>query len=61
MSKRSKLSVDVKVGETLTVGGSDITLIHKSGQLARLVVSAPLETEITTPRQRSKIKEKQHG
>lgn len=52
MSERNKLSVDVKVGETLTIGDTDITLVHKSGQLARLIVIAPPETEITTPRQR---------
>lgn len=51
MRKERKLSVDVKVGETLSVGGANITLMQKSGQLARLVVSAPRETKIVTPKE----------
>lgn len=47
----SKLSVDIKVGETLLIGGAQITLVAKSGQLARLVVTAPDEVAVVTPKQ----------
>lgn len=55
MSK-GKLSVDIKVGETLTVGGADVTLVQKSGQLARLIVTADKATPITTPKQRKRAR-----
>lgn len=48
----SRLAVDLKVGDTLKIGAASIRLEKKSGQLARLVVEAPLDTEITTPRAR---------
>lgn len=53
---KTKLSVDVKVGETLTVGDTDLTLVQKSGQLARLVVSAHKETQIITPKQKKQAR-----
>lgn len=46
----SKLTVDIKVGETLTVGTTTIRLEKKSGQLARLVIQADNNTPITTPK-----------
>lgn len=46
---KTKLSVDLKVGETLTIGSTTIRLEKKSGQIARLVVSADKQTTITTP------------
>lgn len=48
----SRMKVDVKVGETLTVGGVNLTLESKSGQLARLVVQAPDHVEVETPKQK---------
>ncbi len=45
----SRLAVDLKVGDTLKIGDASIRLEKKSGQLARLVVDAPLDTVITTP------------
>ena len=46
---KTKLAVDLKVGETLTIGSTTIRLEKKSGQIARLVVSADKQTTITTP------------
>ena len=46
----TKLTVDIKVGETLTVGTTTIRLEKKSGQLARLVIQADNNTPITTPK-----------
>ena len=45
----NKMSIDLKVGETLTIGGATVLLVKKSGQLARLVVTADPETTITPP------------
>lgn len=45
----SKLIIDLKVGETLTVGNASIRLDKKSGQLARLVIVADANTPITPP------------
>lgn len=50
MSNMNKLMVDVKVGETLYVGQSAIKLTQKSGQVARLEVTANPETEIRVPK-----------
>ena len=46
---KTKLAVDLKVGETLTIGSTTIRLEKKSGQTARLVVCAEKQTAITTP------------
>ncbi len=46
---KTKLTVDLKVNETLMVGTTAIRLEKKSGQIARLVVSAEPQTTITTP------------
>ena len=46
---KTKLAVDLKVGETLTIGSTTIRLEKKSGQIARLVVCAEKQTAITTP------------
>lgn len=45
----SKMMVDIKIGETLRVGDALIKLIHKSGQLARLEVTANPDIVIQTP------------
>lgn len=44
------MTVDLKVGEVLTIGGVSIRLEKKSGQLARLVVDAAPDTPITRPK-----------
>lgn len=46
--KLSKLIIDVRPGERLAMSGSvTVELVHKSGQLARLLVSAPADVQIT--------------
>ena len=45
----NKMSIDLKVGETLTIGGATVLLVKKSGHLARLVVTAEANTQIKTP------------
>lgn len=46
----NKLAIDLKVGETLIIGTSSIRLEKKSGQLARLIIQADNNTQITTPK-----------
>ena len=48
----SKMTVDLKVGEMLSIGAATVRLVQKSGQLARLVIDASDETPITTPKAR---------
>lgn len=48
----SKMTVDLKVGETLTIGEATVRLEQKSGQLARLVILADDATPITPPKAR---------
>ena len=48
----SKLTVDLKVGETLTIGNATVRLEKKSGQQARLVVVADEGTKIKVPNSR---------
>ncbi len=46
--KLSNLIIDVRPGERLAMSGSvTVELLHKSGQLARLRVIAPVDVEIT--------------
>ena len=45
----SKLMVELKVGQSLKVGDAVVTLEKKSGQVARLVVTAPADVEIRKP------------
>lgn len=49
----SKLTVTLKVGETLRIGDTRVKLEKKSGQLAHLVIEADPGTPITTPTRRS--------
>lgn len=46
--RRTSLVVDVRPGERLAVGGGKVTveLVQKSGQLARLRVTAPSDVKI---------------
>lgn len=48
----SKMTVDLKVGETMQIGTSSVRLEHKSGKLARLVVVADDATQVITPKTR---------
>jgi hypothetical protein len=45
----SKMIVDLKVGESLLIGGTAVRLEKKSGQLARLVIEAEQGIKIKTP------------
>ncbi len=45
-----KLTVDLRINETLTIGDATIRLDRKSGQLARLVIEAPANTKIIPPK-----------
>lgn len=47
MAKR--IHIDLKRGETLTIGGATVRLEQKSGQVARLVIEADERTPIKTP------------
>ena len=49
-----KKVIDLKVGETMQAGPTRITLEHKSGQLARLVVHADAGVEIHSPKELGK-------
>ncbi len=53
----SKMTVDLKVGDTLTIGTATVRLEKKSGQLARLVVIADEDTKIKAP---NRLKEPAH-
>ncbi len=45
--KRSSLIIDLRLGECLAMSdGVTVELVHKSGQLARLRVTAPREVRI---------------
>jgi len=47
-SEKSSLIIDVRPGDSLSIHGGAVTveLVHKSGQLARLRVTAPREVAI---------------
>ena len=45
----SKLHVELRIGETLHIGNSTVTLEKKSGQRARLLVQAHAGITITKP------------
>ena len=40
------LKIDLRPGEELQVGDAIVKMVHKSGQLACLVIDAPKETPI---------------
>ena len=46
--QKSSLIIDVRPGDSLDIHGGIVTveLVHKSGQLARLRVTAPREVQI---------------
>ena len=45
----SKMTVNLKVGETLAIGAATVRLEKKSGQVARLVIEAAPDTQIKPP------------
>ena len=60
----SKLYVELKVGESLYIGNTVISLESKSGQRARLAINVDENLIITTPqkqRMSANEKEKHHG
>lgn len=54
MSRMSRLIIDVRPGEALALsGGATVELVQKSGQLARLRVTAPRDVTIEKKDSRS--------
>lgn len=45
----TKFHIELSAGQTLTIGNSTVTLEHKSGHRARLLVQAPPDVEIVSP------------
>lgn len=45
----TKFHIELVAGQSITVGDTIVTLQHKSGQRARLLVQAPANTKITGP------------
>lgn len=43
------LHVDLRVGETMTIGGAQVSLEDKSGKRARLKITAPPSLRIEPP------------
>lgn len=43
------LHVDLRVGQSMKIGGASVTLEEKSGRLARLKISAPAGVEVQRP------------
>ena len=42
-------SIELTAGESALIGGTRITLVHKSGKRARIVVQAPEQVQIVHP------------
>lgn len=51
----NKFTTDLRVGECLIIGGATVRLEKKSGQVARLVVTADGDTPIINPQDRRNI------
>ena len=49
MTEKSTMHIDLRVGETFTIGGVAVTLAEKSGQRARLTVHADKSIAIHRP------------
>lgn len=49
----SRMFIDLKFGEVLTIGTTQVRLEKKAGQLARLSVIADDATPITPPKRRN--------
>jgi hypothetical protein len=46
MERRGSLTLDVRPGECLDIAGVRVEVVHKSGRVARLRVTAPREMAI---------------
>lgn len=51
----TKFTTDLRVGECLIIGNATVRLEKKSGQVARLVVTADAGTPIINPQDRRSI------
>ena len=49
MSESKRMHVDLRMGESLIVGGARIRLEKKSGQVARLVIETDGNTTVINP------------
>ena len=45
----STMHIDLRIGQTLFIGDAQVTLLQKSGQLARLHVQAPRSIAVIPP------------
>ena len=45
----TKFHIELAAGQSIAVGDTTVTLQHKSGQRARLLVQAPADTPVTHP------------
>jgi sRNA-binding carbon storage regulator CsrA len=43
------LHVDLRVGESVVIGGATVTLKEKSGRLAKIAITAPPEVKVDAP------------
>lgn len=51
----TKFTTDLRVGECLMIGDATVRLEKKSGQVARLVITANSDTQIINPQDRRSI------
>ena len=50
---------DLKRGESLWIGGAEIKMVRKSGQVCSLIIDAPPDVVVRTPKSQRKDKESQ--
>ena len=50
---------DLKLGEDLWIGGARIKMVRKSGQVCSLIIDAPDDMVVKTPKSQQKEKEEQ--
>lgn len=48
---------DLKLGEELYIGGAKIKMVRKSGQVCSLIIDAPADVVVRTPKSQRKEKE----
>lgn len=53
----ARIKIDLRPGETVTIGGAVITMVKKSGQLASLVIEAEKEVPIKGPQHLREVKQ----
>lgn len=54
------MHIDLKMGESLTIGDTTIEAAKKDGQRVRLVVRAPADTKIITPKSQRQGQHRTH-